>query len=185
MVTAIKEACTWVRFHCRVGPGYIGHWAHTFTHWDSTVGQKHTTPSNRLPRAATADLEESRVFEKPSAEEMESRQPWKRFGPVSLYCPNAHPAPARGPLQPYTRLFPRLLLCGVRHAVRDPASHEHLWKDADISGTLRCTREAKAIPDDVRAGFTASCAAHRQKRGVSARGRPARTAAAGRPGFTY
>jgi hypothetical protein len=79
MVTASKKSAPKVPFHFRVGPGYIDHWAHTFTHWESTEGQKHSM----------ADLEESLKNLLQKRDRIQTAR--GAFGPVSVYYPDAHP----------------------------------------------------------------------------------------------
>lgn len=81
MMTASKRDSPRVPFHFRVGPAYIDNWAHEFTHWDSSEGQKH----------AMADLEESLKSLLQKRDQIQTAR--GAFGPVSVYYPNAHPTP--------------------------------------------------------------------------------------------
>ncbi|BCW56794.1 hypothetical protein StoSoilB20_01410 [Arthrobacter sp. StoSoilB20] len=65
----------------RVGPGYIDYWTHTFTHWDSTDGQKQTV----------TDLEESLKSLLQKRDQLQLAR--GAFSQVSVYYPDVHPTP--------------------------------------------------------------------------------------------
>jgi hypothetical protein len=76
---ALNNGSPKVPFHFRVGPGYIDHWVHTFTHWDSTEGQTHTM----------TDLEESLRSLLKKRDQLQMAR--GVFGQVSVYYPNVQP----------------------------------------------------------------------------------------------
>lgn len=79
MVTVPGNNAPKIPFHFRVGPGYIDHWAHEFTHWDSTEGQKD----------AMLDLEESLHSLLRKRDDLQTAR--GVFGRVSTYYPEAYP----------------------------------------------------------------------------------------------
>lgn len=81
MAKAPKTDIPKVPFHFRVGPGYIDYWTHTFTHGNSTDGQKQTM----------TDLEESLKSLLLKRDQVQSAR--GAFGQVSFYYPNTHPTP--------------------------------------------------------------------------------------------
>ena len=81
MGTSLTNESPKVPFLFRVGPAYVDHWVHTFTHWDSTEGQTHTM----------ADLEESLKSLLQKRDQLQMAR--GVFGQVSVYFPNIHPTP--------------------------------------------------------------------------------------------